>query len=60
MAGRLIYRELACGIPAAPRYARKIGKRRLLGMDELSRQVLKLFIAMGAESLDLHTLFEAG
>jgi len=29
-------------------------------MDELSRQVLKLFIAMGAESLDLHTLFEAG
>ena len=26
----------------------------------LSRQVLKLFIAMGAESLDLHTLFEAG
>jgi hypothetical protein len=35
-------------------------ERRLLGMDELSRQVLKLFIAMGAESLDLHTLFEAG
>src|SRR5512133_424895 len=34
-------------------------ERRLLGMDELSRQVLKLFIAMGAESLDLHTLFEA-
>ena len=34
--------------------------RRLLGVDELSRQVLKLFIAMGAESLDLHTLFEAG
>jgi hypothetical protein len=34
--------------------------RRLLGMDELSRQVLKLFIAMGTESLDLHTLFEAG
>lgn len=29
-------------------------------MDELSLQVLKLFIAMGAESLDLHTLFEAG
>ncbi len=29
-------------------------------MDELSRQVLKHFIAMGAESLDLHTLFEAG
>ena len=29
-------------------------------MDELSQQVLKLFIAMGAESLDLHTLFEAG
>src|SRR5262249_225107 len=35
-------------------------ERRLLGMDELSRQVLKLFIAMAAESLDLHTLFEAG
>src|SRR6266436_4785240 len=34
--------------------------RRLLGMDELSRQVLKLFIAMATESLDLHTLFEAG
>jgi hypothetical protein len=34
--------------------------RRLLGMDELSRQVLKLFIAMDTESLDLHTLFEAG
>jgi hypothetical protein len=29
-------------------------------MDELSREVLKHFIAMGAESLDLHTLFEAG
>jgi hypothetical protein len=29
-------------------------------MDELAIQVLKLFIAMGAESLDLHTLFEAG
>ncbi len=29
-------------------------------MDELSRQVLKHFITMGAESLDLHTLFEAG
>ena len=29
-------------------------------MDELSRQVLKLFISMDAESLDLHTLFEAG
>jgi hypothetical protein len=33
---------------------------RLLGMEELSRQVLKLFITMGTESLDLHTLFEAG
>jgi DNA-binding PadR family transcriptional regulator len=29
-------------------------------MDDLSLQVLKLFIAMGTESLDLHTLFEAG
>jgi hypothetical protein len=29
-------------------------------MDELTRRVLKLFIEMGAESLDLHTLFEAG
>jgi hypothetical protein len=29
-------------------------------MDELSLQVLKLFIAMGAESLDLLTVFEAG
>jgi hypothetical protein len=28
-------------------------------MDELSREVLKHFIAMGAESLDLLTLFEA-
>jgi hypothetical protein len=29
-------------------------------MDELTRRVLRLFIEMGAESLDLHTLFEAG
>ena len=29
-------------------------------MDELMRRVLKLFIEMGSESLDLHTLFEAG
>jgi len=29
-------------------------------MDELTRRVLTLFIEMGAESLDLHTLFEAG
>jgi len=29
-------------------------------MDELTRQVLKVFIEMGSESLDLHTLFEAG
>ena len=35
-------------------------QRKLLGMDELSLQVLRLFIAMGTESLDLHTLFEAG
>ena len=33
---------------------------RLLGMDELARRVLKMFIEMGSESLDLHTLFEAG
>jgi hemerythrin-like domain-containing protein len=33
---------------------------RLLGMDELARRVLKVFIEMGSESLDLHTLFEAG
>ena len=30
------------------------------GMDELTRRVLALFIEMGKESLDLHTLFEAG
>jgi hypothetical protein len=29
-------------------------------MDELTRRVLKLFIEMNSESLDLHTLFEAG
>jgi hypothetical protein len=29
-------------------------------MDELARRLLKLFIEMGSESLDLHTLFEAG
>jgi hypothetical protein len=29
-------------------------------MDELSRQVLHMFVAMGRESLDLHILFEAG
>ena len=29
-------------------------------MDELARRVLRLFVEMGAESLDLHTLFEAG
>jgi hypothetical protein len=29
-------------------------------MDELTRRLLKLFIEMGNESLDLHTLFEAG
>ena len=29
-------------------------------MDELARRVLKMFIEMGSESLDLHTLFEAG
>ena len=33
---------------------------RLLGMDELSLRVLKVFIEMGSELLDLHTLFEAG
>ena len=30
------------------------------GMDDLTRQVLELFVEMGNESLDLHTLFEAG
>jgi hypothetical protein len=34
--------------------------RKLLGMDELSLRVLKVFIEMGSELLDLHTLFEAG
>jgi hypothetical protein len=29
-------------------------------MDELTRQVLKMFVEMGSESLDLHALFEAG
>jgi hypothetical protein len=29
-------------------------------MDELERGVLKVFIEMDRESLDLHTLFEAG
>jgi hypothetical protein len=33
---------------------------KLLGMDQLSLRVLKVFIEMGSESLDLHTLFEAG
>ena len=32
----------------------------LLGMYETTRRVLQLFIEMGADSLDLHTLFEAG
>ena len=30
------------------------------GIDELTLQVLKVFSEMGSESLDLHTLFEAG
>lgn len=29
-------------------------------MDELTRRILGMFIEMGSESLDLHTLFEAG
>jgi hypothetical protein len=29
-------------------------------MDDLTCRLLKLFIEMGSESLDLHTLFEAG
>src|SRR5689334_24737244 len=45
---------------ALPILCARSEERRLLGMDELSRQVLKLFIAMGSESLDLHTLFEGG
>ena len=62
MAGDSSIPSLPCGIPAAaaPDMRARSEERRLLGMDELSRQVLKLFIAMGAESLDLHTLFEAG
>lgn len=35
-------------------------RSRLSGMDDLTRRVLKLFLDMGSESLDLHTLFEAG
>jgi hypothetical protein len=35
------------------------GSKRL-GMDELARRVSKIFGEMGSESLDLHTLFEAG
>jgi DNA-binding PadR family transcriptional regulator len=30
------------------------------GIDELTLQVLKVFSEMASESLDLHTLFEAG
>jgi hypothetical protein len=33
---------------------------KLLGMDESSLRVLKVFTEMGSELLDLHTLFEAG
>ena len=33
---------------------------KLLGMDELSLRILKVFTEMGSELLDLHTLFEAG
>jgi hypothetical protein len=29
-------------------------------MDEMARRVLKVFVEMGRESLDLHILFEAG
>ena len=29
-------------------------------MDEMARRVLKVFVEMGRESLDLHVLFEAG
>src|SRR5436190_22557223 len=32
----------------------------LKAMDELTRRVLNAFIEMGSDSLDLHTLFEAG
>ena len=31
-----------------------------LGIEELTLRVLKVFGEMGSESLDLHTLFEAG
>ena len=34
--------------------------RDYLEMDELTRRVLRLFIEMRAESLDVRTLFEAG
>jgi hypothetical protein len=33
---------------------------KLLRMDELSLGVMKVFIEMGSELLDLHALFEAG
>src|SRR4029434_7349843 len=58
-----IGRSLSAAHPQFARLATQMARRRGRrppGMDELSRQVLKLFIAMGTESLDLHTLFEAG
>jgi hypothetical protein len=35
-------------------------RRRDMDMDDPTRRVLMLFRQMNAESLDLHTLFEAG
>jgi hemerythrin-like domain-containing protein len=35
-------------------------RARRMEMDEMSRRVLKVFVEMGRESLDLHVLFEAG
>jgi hemerythrin-like domain-containing protein len=35
-------------------------RARRMEMDEMARRVLKVFVEMGRESLDLHILFEAG
>ena len=36
------------------------GQATLQVMDDLPRRLLRLFIEMGSDTLDLHTLFEAG
>jgi len=46
------------GEPATRRSSQN--EDRLLAMDQLTRRVLKTFIEMATDSLDLHTLFEAG